>query len=295
MVIMPFGLNALEQRSPLFAAFLSMMLGGLGQIYVAQMFKGFILLGWTIVINYYSQINHIFAKSMLGKEIYLQKVDWQWLLFLPSIYGFCIWDSYVSTVEINKLLVEEQRYYFRGKKKFHIPDGERRFPMYLFGKCKQGVSLELIINSLKTHGLEKYGVIFLDRLNNDKRETGDSIRKSDGISNFNGAMCGAAIFMLFGTMWGGPIIPGGPIAIGLAGFFIGAVIGYVIDRYVVGWVRVKMKWDTIKGTNPLDGEVLIVVKVADQGQYHYVHKIFAEKDVRFVGEVDGDSMLHLVS
>ncbi len=287
-------IDFLEQRPPWLAAFFSGVLGGIGHIYMAQFVKGFILLTWTIAINYYAQVNHLFVKTILGREIFLQHVNWQWLLFWPSIYGFCIWDSYVNAIEINKLLVEEQRYVFGQKINFHAISEGRHYPMYLLGTCKQSVNLELIVSSLKTQGFEKYAVIFLDRLNNNKRETGDSIRKSDGISNFNGAICGAAIFMLFGTMWGGAIIPGGPIAIGLAGFLIGAIIGYTIDRYIVGWIRAKMNWDTIKSGNSVDGEVLICVNVADEKQYDYVSKIFAEKDVRFVGEVEGKAMADLV-
>ena len=182
--------NTLDQRIPYLGVIFSAALGGAGQIYNGQVIKGFILIGWTIVINYYAQTNHLLAKFLSGREIYLQNVDWQWLLFIPSIYAFCVWDSYVNAVEINKLLVEEQRYNFGKKRAFHGNSEGRHYPMYLVGTSKQGVDLELVVNSLITHGLDKYEIIFLDRLNNEKRETGDSIRKSDGISNFNGAMCG---------------------------------------------------------------------------------------------------------
>ena len=283
MDISGFSQNQLDQREPLLSAFFSLILGGMGQIYNGQKVKGFILIAWTIVINYYAQTNHLLSKFFFGKEIFLQQVSWQWLLFFPSIFGFCIWDSYMSAVEINKLLIEEQRYHLGQKEHFHDIKGRRNYPMVLFGTTKQSVDLELLINSLKTHDIDKYEVIFLDRLNNIKRETGDSIRKSDGISNFNGAMCGATVLMLFGTMFGGPVIPGGPIAIGLAGFLLGGVLGYVLDRYVVGWIRAKLHWNPIKGSNPVDSEVLLMVNVIHKDQHNYVKKIFSEKNVIFVG------------
>lgn len=285
-----FSINKIEERPPLLAAFFSAVLGGMGQLYNNQFLKGFILIGWTIVINVYAQTNHLLEKLFLGKGIYLMQIDWQWLLFVPSIYGFCVWDSYVCAVEINKLLVEEQRYCFSQKKNFHGVSEGRQYPMYLLGTSKQSVNLELIVNSLKIHGLDKYEIVFLDRMNNDDRETGDSIRKSDGISNLNGALCGATVFMLFGTMWGGPIIPGGPIAIGLLGFVLGGIIGYVLDRYLVGWVRGKLNLDAVKGSNPVDGEVLLLVKAENKDQYNYVKKVFSEKNVIFVGEAEQEAL-----
>ena len=289
------GINSMSQRSPLMSAFFSLMVGGMGQIYNLQFIKGFILLGWMMVINYYSQLNHLIGKLVSGHEIYLYQIDWQWLLFYPSILGFCIWDSYVGAVEINKLLVEEQRYTFGKKKNFHAISEGREYPMYIIGTCKQSINLELIVSSLKTNGLDKYEIVFLDRLNNDKRKTGDSIRKSDGISNFNGAMCGSTVLMLFGTMWGGGLIPGGPIAIGLAGFLIGALLGYLIDRYAIGWIRAKKKLDPIKGSNPVDGEVLLLIKVYNKKQQDFVSTLLVEKDVRFVGEIEGESLVKFVS
>ncbi|MFT9497256.1 hypothetical protein [Anaerosolibacter sp.] len=294
-LISPFGINILTQRPPFMAAFFSFIAGGMGQAYNLQFVKGGILITWILIINYYSQMSHLFHKFIKGQEIYLQQVDWQWLLFFPSIIGFCIWDSYVGAVQINNLLVLEQRYTFSKKKHFHTGMEGRNYPMYFIGTCKQSINLELIISTLETHGFNKYEVIFLDRLNNDKGKTGDSIRQSDGISNFNGAMCGAAVLMLFGTMWGGALIPGGPIAIGLAGFLIGGVIGYLLDRYVAGWLRAKWKLDGIKGSNPVDGEVMILVKASNKEQHDYISTIFAEKDIRFVGEIEEDSLTALVS
>lgn len=289
MDIFGFSRNQLDQRPPIFSAFFSTVLGGMGQIYNGQYVKGFLLVGWAIAINYYAQTNHLLNKLLMGQEVHLENINWEWLLFLPSIYGFCIWDAYMSATEINKLLVEEQRYHFSQKEKFHGISRKRNYPLVIFGTTKQSIDLELLINSLQMEDLEKYKVIFLDRLNYLKGEVGDSIRKSDGISNFNGTMCGATVLMLFGTMWGGPLIPGGPIAIGLAGFFLGGILGYVIDRYIVGWIRFKLGWDPVKGSHPVEGEVIIIVNILDEKQYNLVKKIFSEKNITFIGEAKQNS------
>jgi hypothetical protein len=37
----------------------------------------------------------------------------EWLLFLPSVYGFGTYDSYMNTVENNNLYEKEQRRYLK--------------------------------------------------------------------------------------------------------------------------------------------------------------------------------------
>ncbi len=288
------GVNNISQRSPIVASFFSTVVGGMGQAYNLEFGKGFVLISWVVIINYFSKFNYLVYKTICGQEIFLNQVDWQWLLYMPSIMAFCIWDSYVGSVEINKLLVEEQRYTFGKKKNFHDISEGSSYPLYLVGTCKQSINLELIVNIFKIKGLNKYEIIFLDKLNNDNKKIGDSIRQSDGISNINGAMCGAAILMLFGTIWGGTIIPGGPIAVGLAGFLIGGIIGYILDRYVIGWIRAKLKVDPIKGSNSVDGEVMILVKVNNKKQHDFVNNIFVQKNVNFVGNFQENTLVNLL-
>jgi hypothetical protein len=43
------------------------------------------------------------ATAVLNKE---------WLLFFPSLYGFAIFDSYMNTVENNKLVERVQKNFF---------------------------------------------------------------------------------------------------------------------------------------------------------------------------------------
>jgi hypothetical protein len=42
-------------------------------------------------------------------------VDYQWLLFYPSLYLFSIYDAYSSAVSYNRMFEEEQIYYLNGK------------------------------------------------------------------------------------------------------------------------------------------------------------------------------------
>ncbi|MDI6705928.1 MAG: hypothetical protein QME73_06700 [Bacillota bacterium] len=292
--VCPIGISFLAQRNPVLAAFFSFVLGGMGQIYNSQYVKGFILIFWVFIINYYSQFNHLLVKTLTGKEIFLQQVDWQWLLFYPSIIGFCIWDSYVGAVEINRLFIEEQRYEISKNMSSGTSGDVPAYPAYLVGMCRQSVNLELLTNSLEKRSMKKYQIIFLDRVNNKYGGAGNSNNTADGMSNFNGAICGATIFMLLGTIWGGTILPGGPILVGISGFVLGAVIGYLADRYASGWIRAKLNLRPVERNNAFEGEVMLFVKVEEKAELQYAVSLFAEHGVCLAGTVEGDTFNNFV-
>ncbi|WP_251663104.1 hypothetical protein [Niallia taxi] len=66
-------------------------------------------------------------------------INAEWFLFLPSLYSFSIYDSYVNTFEKNKLYDKEQRayikfqqHYFLISNKMPIEKNESYFYKYLF-------------------------------------------------------------------------------------------------------------------------------------------------------------------
>ncbi len=107
-------INFLDKRHPWLSAIWSAFTPGLGYLYVHKVLLGLFFIAWTVNFVYFShslEATHLFmvghfeqAKSVLNME---------WLLFLPSIYGFVIYDSYSSCVELNKLFEKEQRYFLR--------------------------------------------------------------------------------------------------------------------------------------------------------------------------------------
>lgn len=288
------GINFLTQRNPALAVFFSFILGGMGQIYNCQYVKGFILLFWVFIINYYSQFNHLLVKTLTGKEIFLQQIDWQWLLFYPSIIVFCIWDSYVGAVEINRLFIEEQRYEMSKNMPCGLSGEVSAYPAYLTGTCRQSVNLELLMNSFEKRSMKKYQIIFLDRVNNKCGNAGDTDKKMDGMSNFNGAMCGATIFMLLGTVWGGTVFPGGPILIGISGFVLGAVIGYLADKYVSGWARAKLNLPPVESSNSFEGKLILLVKIKDKDELQYAISLFEKHGIFFVGIIEGNTLNNFI-
>lgn len=106
--------NYLGPRNPWVAAFLSLVLAGAGHLYNFQLIKAFILMGWHIAIWLNSGLNNALIASLHGNWAEVHRlVDYQWLLFLPSIHVFNVWNAYLDAVELNNLYEEGATYYLR--------------------------------------------------------------------------------------------------------------------------------------------------------------------------------------
>ncbi|WCK55091.1 hypothetical protein PP175_03630 [Aneurinibacillus sp. Ricciae_BoGa-3] len=107
-------INYLDKRKPIMALLWSFIMPGMGQLYIHRIIAAFFVLIWMIIISYFSHfvegMNYIFMGELQKAT---QVFDKEWLLFLPSIYGFAAYDSYVNTVENNKLYIREQRIYLK--------------------------------------------------------------------------------------------------------------------------------------------------------------------------------------
>lgn len=116
MKMKPAGLNYLDRSNPWMAAAWSALLPGFGHMYNMKSVKGLIILGWFLAIINFSHVNDSIILTFTGKCLKAREiVNYQWLMFFPSIYIFSIWDSYNDTVELNKLFAEEQTYHLLGK------------------------------------------------------------------------------------------------------------------------------------------------------------------------------------
>ncbi|RIW34616.1 hypothetical protein D3H55_08860 [Bacillus salacetis] len=106
-------INYLDKRNPVMAVFWSLLVPGLGQLYIHRIVTAFFVNIWTVVFFYYSRGMEAISLLFLGE---IQKatdvISPEWLLFFPSIYGFSLYDSYVNTIENNKLYEKVQRKYF---------------------------------------------------------------------------------------------------------------------------------------------------------------------------------------
>ncbi|ARK32636.1 hypothetical protein [Halalkalibacter krulwichiae] len=105
-----FEINYLDKRRPSMAVLWSLFMPGMGQLYIHRVATGTFSLIWMIVFVYFSNVLIAIHLLFLGDiPQATQVLNPQWLLFIPSLYGFAIYDSYVNTVENNKLFESEQR------------------------------------------------------------------------------------------------------------------------------------------------------------------------------------------
>lgn len=103
-------INYLDKRSPFMSIFWSIFMPGLGQLHIHRIIIAFFSMVWTIAFLYFSHLLEAVQLLFFGE---IQKatniLDKQWLLYMPSMWGFAIYDSYINTVENNKLFEKEQQ------------------------------------------------------------------------------------------------------------------------------------------------------------------------------------------
>jgi hypothetical protein len=89
----------------------------------------FFVIIWLVVFFYFSHVQEAVSLLFLGKVHEATSViKPEWLLFIPSHYGFAMYDSYINTVENNKLYEKEQRHYLKENyqaKGFQILKGQK--------------------------------------------------------------------------------------------------------------------------------------------------------------------------
>ncbi|QSO47182.1 hypothetical protein JZ786_22755 [Alicyclobacillus mengziensis] len=109
VVIKTLDTNFLDKQMPALAACLSLLMPGLGHLYVHKVMTGLFFISWTILVIYLSHALQAVQYTMIGAfDMARSVVDMQWLMFLPSIYGFVLHDAYVSAVEQGKLFQKVQ-------------------------------------------------------------------------------------------------------------------------------------------------------------------------------------------
>jgi hypothetical protein len=82
---------------------------GLSHIYLQRIPTILFSLFWWGVILYFSKLSQGIFYSMIGEfEQAKSVINVQWLLFIPSIYGFAMYNAYALTVENNKVFELEQ-------------------------------------------------------------------------------------------------------------------------------------------------------------------------------------------
>jgi hypothetical protein len=106
--------TAVTRRNPWMAAFLSLFLGGGGHFYNGRLLKAVMLMSWHLAVWLNSGLNKALIATVTGHwgQVH-QVVDYQWLLFWPSMHMFNVWNAYSDCVELNSLCEEETEVFLR--------------------------------------------------------------------------------------------------------------------------------------------------------------------------------------
>lgn len=251
-----FEINTLDRRTPWVSVLWTLLTPGLGHLYTHRTPTAFFLLIWWIAVCYFSKVLQSIQYTALGLfEEAKAVLDPQWLIFMPSILGFALYDVYVNTVEYNRLFEKEQAKMLEQEYQdvhFNMPvcggDG-----MHVVASFEHSLHLELAVTDLEQKGIEPKRICAIPlKTMKKERQLFDNIHRSDGESMFDVPAILGTIFMLFGVLWGF-MWKWGPIIWGLIGLFLGFAIGFVW-KYLL-YIR--------NGKNIINGKVTEVVVVVE--------------------------------
>lgn len=114
--ISPIAFVTLDKRDPRLGILWSMFLPGLGHLFAHRVATSTFLLLVGVGMIVLSHTLQAIIFTALGDFQQAKTIlDWQWLLNLPSFYGYAAWDAHTELVEINKLFEIEQARYFRDR------------------------------------------------------------------------------------------------------------------------------------------------------------------------------------
>lgn len=109
-------INIVDKRIPWLGVMWTALTPGIGHLYTHRLPTGFFLLiGW-IVVCYLSHGLQAIQYTALGQFEQAKAIlNYEWLLYIPSMYGFALYDAYTNIVETNRLYDREQADYLTKK------------------------------------------------------------------------------------------------------------------------------------------------------------------------------------
>lgn len=273
-----FEINALDRRVPWVSVAWTFLTPGLGHLYTHRIPTAFFLLIWWIAVCYFSHILESIQFTAFGLfEEAKAVLDPQWMIYMPSILGFALYDSYVNTVEYNRLFDKEQAGMLENEYQaadFIMPVcvGDK---MHVVASFEHSLYLELAITDLEQKGIEQNRICAIP-IHTMKREKQlfDNIHRSDGVSMFDVPAILGTILMVFGVLWGF-MWEWGPVFWGLIGFFIGIGIGFAFKYFLY----IRNSKNLIKGKVT---EVFVVVD-CNPAEVKVVEDVFCRHSALGIG------------
>ncbi len=105
-----FGITQLHLKSPYLVAMWSVIFPGFGHLILSKYVRGVLLVTWELFINQRIQLNLAMVYSFTGRmEEAKQVLDMRILHLYIPVYLFAIWDSYRTTVDMNKIYILAER------------------------------------------------------------------------------------------------------------------------------------------------------------------------------------------
>ncbi|PWW05093.1 hypothetical protein DFQ01_10576 [Paenibacillus cellulosilyticus] len=268
-----FDVVTLDKKHPWVGAVWSTLTPGLGQLYSSSTIVGTFILAWWIFVCHKAVAVRSGLYSFLGDfDRAAAVVDWQWFLFLPSIYSFAIYQAYVSVTENNTLFDIEQIRFLRvraDKLAQQYPVDNGTDTVQIIATFEHSPFVEMAIHDLEKLGVPPQQIVALPVENLEANtHVIDSIHRVDGRSMLDGAMMCAAIFSVLGTIYGF-VWHWGPIIWGLIGMVGGFFLGLAIE--------LLLRKGNIKFTASYKTEVIIEVTCQASLQQHLIHILKVRK------------------
>ncbi|MBP1970216.1 TM2 domain-containing membrane protein YozV [Virgibacillus natechei] len=104
------GTTQIHLRNPYTIAWWSAAFPGFGHLLLSKYLRGFVLFIWEVIVNIQSNVNWAIIYSFQGNiDMAIDVLDTRWLLVYLPVYFFGIWDSYRTTVDMNKVYILADR------------------------------------------------------------------------------------------------------------------------------------------------------------------------------------------
>lgn len=104
------GTTQFHLRSPYTIAWWSAAFPGFGHLLLSKYMRGILLFFWEVFVNYQAKINLAMIYSFGGQiELAKQVLDLRWLMMYIPVYIFAIWDSYRTSVDMNRVSLLAER------------------------------------------------------------------------------------------------------------------------------------------------------------------------------------------
>ncbi|GAA4707333.1 hypothetical protein GCM10023228_09820 [Brevibacillus fulvus] len=109
-LVSPIGTTQLHLRKPLVIAAWSVAFPGFGHLLLNKYLRGYALIIWEMFINQTIHLNLAMVCSFNGQfQAARNLIDPKYMAMYIPVYFFAIWDSYRTTVDLNRIYLLAQR------------------------------------------------------------------------------------------------------------------------------------------------------------------------------------------